>query len=83
MALVIVDHFVCILEVGAFMIDLSIVAAVIGVVICVRWEVVVSSGLELSPGVVEWLSQMLLVYLLAVEYLKSLLVSCSRCHQVS
>ncbi len=49
-ALVVVDHFVCILGVGAFMIGLSIVAAVIGVVVCVCWEVVVSVGF----GAVSW-----------------------------
>jgi hypothetical protein len=43
-ALVIVDHFVCTLGGGAFMIGLLIVAAVIGVVVCVRWEVVVFVG---------------------------------------
>jgi hypothetical protein len=42
MALVIVDCFVCILEVGAFMIALSIVAAEIGMIVHVCWEVVVS-----------------------------------------
>ena len=41
-ALVVVDHSVCTLEVCAFTIGLSIVAAVIGVVAHVRWEVVVS-----------------------------------------
>ena len=41
-ALVVVDCFVCTLGVGAFMIGLLIVAAVIGVVAHVRWEVVVS-----------------------------------------
>jgi hypothetical protein len=41
-ALVVVDHFVCALGVGVFIIGLLIVAAVIGVVVCVHWEVVVS-----------------------------------------
>ncbi len=41
-ALVVVDCFVCTLGVGAFMIGLLIVAAEIGVVVCDRWEVVVS-----------------------------------------
>jgi hypothetical protein len=43
-ALVVMDCFVCTLGVGAFMIGLLIVAAVIGVVVCVRLEVVVSFG---------------------------------------
>jgi hypothetical protein len=43
-ALVIVDPFVCTLGVGAFMIGLLIVAAIIWVVVCVCWEVVVSFG---------------------------------------
>jgi hypothetical protein len=42
MALVVVDRSVCTLEVCAFTIGLLIVAAVIGVVAHVRWEVVVS-----------------------------------------
>ncbi len=40
--LVVVDRLVCTLEVWEFMIGLLIVAAVIGVVVHVRWEVVVS-----------------------------------------
>jgi hypothetical protein len=84
-ALVVVDCFVCTLGVGAFMIGLSTVAAVIGVVVHVHWEVVVSFGFGLSPWVVEWLDQKLLVYSLAVYSLvvsKTSPVSCSRCHQV-
>ena len=43
MALVLVDCFVCTLGVGVFMIGLLIVmTAVIGVVVCVHLEVVVS-----------------------------------------
>jgi hypothetical protein len=42
MALVVVDCFVCTLGVGVFLIGLSIVAAEIGVVVHVCWEVVVS-----------------------------------------
>jgi hypothetical protein len=44
MALVIVDCFVCTLGVGTFMIGLLIVAAEIGVVVGVHWEVVVFFG---------------------------------------
>jgi hypothetical protein len=44
MALVGIDCFVCTLGVGVFMTGLPIVAAEIGVVVCVCWEVVVSFG---------------------------------------
>jgi hypothetical protein len=43
-ALVVVNCLVCTLEIWAFMIGLLIVAAVIGVVVHVRWKVVVSFG---------------------------------------
>jgi hypothetical protein len=50
MALVIVDCFVGTFGLGAFMIGLLIVAAVIGVGVCVRWEVVASFRF----GAVSW-----------------------------
>jgi hypothetical protein len=48
--LVVVDCFVRTLGVGVFMIGLLIEAAVIRVVVCVYWEVVVSVGF----GAVSW-----------------------------